>query len=145
VRGGGSVIILTKWSWMSICLSLCVRAQPLPLLSRCMKFFRCLPLARRWKNLVLVSPSLTCLMRALCFLLAFSMTSHPNMHFFSFDLRASSSSDSYRKSCASSSRRITSWAMYSFCQASERREVAQALRALAVWWSLWPSRWKGSV
>jgi hypothetical protein len=37
-----------------------------------------------------------------------------------------------RNSCALSRRRITSWAMWSFSLESERRELAQVLRAFAV-------------
>jgi hypothetical protein len=48
----------SKWSCTIIAFSVWLRAQPASLRSRWMKFFLRLPLARRWKNLVLASPSL---------------------------------------------------------------------------------------
>ena len=48
-------------------------------------------------------------------------------------------------SCASSKRRMTSCAMCNFILASEMMLLLHFLSALAVQWSLCPSRWNGSV
>jgi hypothetical protein len=50
----------------------------------------------------------------------------------SFDLRMNSASESGLKSCASSRRRITSWAISSFKRASESTELLHFFKACEV-------------
>jgi hypothetical protein len=58
------------------------------------------------------------------------------MRFFNLERKESSASDSCLKSCASSSLKITSCVVCSFCLASERKELAHAFSALDVEFNL---------
>jgi hypothetical protein len=97
-----------------------------------MKFFLFLPFARRWKKRVLASPSLIQEIRAVCLFLAFSTTNQPKILFLSLCQRLCSAGESGRESCASSRRKMTSWAMSSFMRAPDRKAALHFLSARVV-------------
>ena len=145
VRLGGAASIAEKCACIISCFSWWDTAQPGPTRNRCMKFFRRLPFARRWKYSVLASPSFKFVALAHCLFRALSITAHPNTFFLSFALIRNSASFSSLFSWAMSNCIMTCCAIRSFNLTSEMIEELQDLRALAVRKSLCPRRWKGSV
>ena len=85
------------------------------------------------------------MIREHCFLRTLSRTAQPNSLFLSLARKLNSVSVSSLLSCASSSRRMTSYAMCNFIFVSEMMLLLHFFSALAVQWSLCPSRWNGSV
>ena len=135
-RSGGVAMTLEKCSSTMSCFCWCETAHPCPTRKRWMKFFRHLPFARRWKYLVLASPSLRFVGPAHCLFRAFSITAHPRILFLSFVLKRISASESSLFSCARSNCKITCYTMRSLSLASEMIEELQVRSARAVTWSL---------
>ena len=93
--------------------------------------------ALRWKNFVHASPSFSQVSLEHCRLLERSTAASPSTLTFSAFLNCFSSSVSSRKSCASSRRKMISYAIWNCIWASPNKLLLQFLRALAVLQSLW--------
>src|SRR5688572_21294002 len=73
------------------------------------------------------------------------MTAQPKTLLFSLARSVNSWSERGLESCAKSNLKITSWAMWSFSFASDRRFWLQECKTLVFVYSLWPKRWNSSV